>query len=193
MDRLLPGALVILALVGVLFLMYLGWQHRRRRQSGLEVAQVPEPERGDALLEVTGFYVATTTAGDPLDRLTIPGLAFRGRVTVTVHGAGVAIAVQGERDVFVRKQRIRSVGTSTWTIDRVVEQGGMVRLDWTLDKAADPKATDPKAAESGATTADVESYLRISTPADSIRLIDAVTELTERPGTTARNQEGSLT
>ncbi len=125
--------------------------------------------------------MATTTAGDPLDRLTIPGLAFRGRGVATVFADGVGLTIPGEPETFIPRASIRSVGTSTWAIDRVVETGGLVRLDWTYESQTGP--------------APVESYLRAIELGDAARLIDAVNSLIPA-GIAARDtpkQEGPST
>ncbi|PPF64437.1 hypothetical protein C5E11_03285 [Clavibacter michiganensis] len=181
MDRILPGSIIIVGVIGLLILMVLGWRARGRRQSALSTAVVPTDELlGELRVAVTGLYVSTTTAGAPLDRVTLPGLGFRGRAAVSVFDAGVVIAVTGEPQIFVATDRIRSVGTSTWTIDRVVEEGGLVRLDWTLESA------------SAMPSADVESFFRIENPQQSSRLIEAITALTPSNGPANPDQEGSL-
>jgi hypothetical protein len=188
MDRLIPGTIVIVLLLGIITIMILGWRGRVKRQAQFEVPAADAA--GSTLASSTGLYVATTLANAPLERVTVSGLAFRGRAVVTVSTGGVEVAVNGEKPVFVNTGSIRSVGTSTWTIDRVVESGGMLRLDWTLTKAGEP--------------VDVETYFRPETPADRDRLLEAVsalapntddttadTTLTLNPDT-KHNTEGSL-
>ncbi len=182
MDKLPAGAVVIVFLLLLLWLMYRGWRILKRRSAHLAVPRLDVEARGPEAFTLSGLYVATTRQGEPLARVAVPGLAFRGRVHVGVYSAGVLIAVTGEPEVFVASSRIRSVGTSTWTIDRVVETGGMVRLDWSIDSTKNP---EPLA---------VESYLRLASPEDSARLIEAVTALIKTPTTDAPgSQEGSLT
>jgi hypothetical protein len=182
MDKLPAGAVVIVFLLLLLWLMFRGWRILKRRSADLAVPKTDPAARGTEGITLSGLYVATTRQGEPLARVAIPGLAFRGRVHVTVYGAGVLLNVTGEPDVFVTAENIRSVGTSTWTIDRVVETGGMVRLDWNIHSSKGP---EPLA---------VESYLRLASPQDSARLIEAVTALIKTPTTDAPgSQEGSLT
>lgn len=161
MERLIPGAIVTAFALLVLLAMVWGWRARRRRQSAFgRPTDAPDTAaRGQELLRASVLYVATTTAGEPLDRLTIPGLAFRGRGVLTVHDAGLALTIPGEPETFIARDRLRSIGTSTWAIDRVVEPGGLVRVDWTYDSA------------DGAV--DVESYLRPTELGDAARLIEA--------------------
>lgn len=165
MERLIPGALVTAFAVLVLLAMVWAWRGRRRRQAAYAApAEGPDAAaRGQSRAQAPVLYVATTTAGAPLDRLTIPGLAFRGRGVVTVHDAGVSIAIPGEPETFIARERLRSIGTSTWTIDRVVEPGGLVRIDWTYDSTTGP--------------ADVESYIRATGLGDAARLIDAASAI----------------
>jgi hypothetical protein len=166
MDKLLPAVLVTLFALLVLGAMVWAWQARKKRQAAFRQPASVAPDadaRGAVLATAPVLYVATTTAGDPLDRLTIPGLAFRGRGVATVFDEGVSIAIPGEPETFIARDRLRSIGTSTWAIDRVVETGGLVRVDWTYDAETGP--------------ADVESYLRATGLGDAARLIDATNSI----------------
>jgi len=161
MDRLVPGVLVTLFLVLVLGAMFWAWRGRKRRQAafGTAVEAPPTAARGSELRRASVLYVATTVAGQPLERLTIPGLAFRGRGEMAVFEQGVSISIPGEVETFIPREQLRSIGTSTWAIDRVVETGGLVRLDWTRQNTDGP--------------ADVESYVRAIELGDAARLIAA--------------------
>ncbi|MEA9985104.1 MULTISPECIES: hypothetical protein [Subtercola] len=180
MDRLGP-ALIVLAILLLLYAgMALGWRARKRRQAGYSAAPETPQDAGQLLLEAPMLYVATTPANQPLERLTIPGLAFRARGTFIVWEKGITLSLDGERDVFVPLARIRSIGTSTYTIDRVVESGGLVRLDWISEITTTGDAT----------TADVESYARILDSGDSIRVLSTVQSLLQKPQLPM--QEGSI-
>ncbi|QJU53606.1 hypothetical protein SCB71_10195 [Herbiconiux sp. KACC 21604] len=165
MERLIPGLLVTALAVLILLAMVWAWRGRRRRQSAFAApAEVPAVEaRGAELARASVLYVATTKAGEPLERLTIPGLAFRARGEAAVYERGVLISLPGEPETFVPRDAVRSIGTSTWAIDRVVETGGLVRLDWTYPSTDGP--------------AEVESYLRATELGDARRLIDAANSI----------------
>jgi hypothetical protein len=81
--------------------------------------------------EFDGFYVSTTLDGQPLNRVAVRGLGFRSRATIAVSELGVILALPG-KNVFIPKDTIREVTRSNYTIDRVVEPGGLVLLAWTL-------------------------------------------------------------
>lgn len=148
MDR-LAAVLVIAVFVVLVFTgLAFGWRARRRRQAGLPVLTAPPQALGGALFAADGFYVATTRADAPTDRIAVRGLAFRGRAGVTVHPDGVVLSIAGQPDAFIPKSAVVGVGAATWTIDRVVGKDGLVFVRWTFGdvevdtnlKVADPGA-----------------------------------------------------
>jgi hypothetical protein len=158
MDR-TTSTTIVIALILLAFLgMLLGWRARKRRQSALQRPQ-PVPAVGAAVFSAEVFYVATTLAGDPLNRVAVGGLGFRARATVEVVPEGVVLAIAGEPDAFLPKADLRGVQRATWTIDRVVEKGGLVLLAWTLGET------------------DVDSYLRVVEPDDPAALITSISDL----------------
>jgi len=122
----LVALLVVLAAVGLLA--------RRRRQRDIEP---PQPWT-DAIptLVVDALYVATTRAGDRYDRVFAHGLGFRGRTRVAIDPDGVQL-VADRTEVRIPAERIRSVERATWTIDRVVEPGGIIVITHSLGAAVD--------------------------------------------------------
>lgn len=125
-------AIVIAILVLLLVLMALGWRARTRRQAGIaKPAQAPT-QLGTALGTFVGKYVATTSAGNPLDRIAVHGLGFRGNTAVTVAEKGVLVHIDGTDDKWIPVADLRELRKATWTIDRVVEQDGLELLEWSL-------------------------------------------------------------
>src|SRR5690606_8271410 len=106
-----------------------------------------------ATLKASGFYVATTVADEPLNRIAVAGLGYRARASVAVHASGVSLAIPGQAPIFIPAADIRSVQKATWTIDRAVEQGGLILIRWVLgSEAADQR--------------EVDSYLRLGDGSD---------------------------
>jgi hypothetical protein len=135
------GFFVIIAL-GVI-----GWNTRRRRQRHIPAPEPLPTDLGALRAEFEGFYVSTTLDGQPLNRVAVLGLGFRARATIAVTETGVVIALPGNT-VFIPRTSIREVTRANYTIDRVVETGGLVLLAWTV----------------GAGTSDetnLDSYLRV--------------------------------
>ncbi len=165
----------VLVLVGIAW----GWSRRVRRDQGL-VAPTDVPDGFVADASFSGLYVATTRHEKPLDRLAIRHLRYRGRVGIEVSPGGVLLAVTGEPPVFLSSSRIVGVDRATWTIDRVVERDGLVRLAWRVDSGSDP-GVDPD------TIAD--SYVRMTgagpgeTPGE---LVAAVTRILPTPTPTGK-------
>lgn len=168
LDRLWP-ALVVLALVVVAFgFMALGWRNRRRRQADLDAVPVPPAELGDELAREQLLYVATTLAEQPLERVVAGGLGFRARAELVVARGGVVLVLAGRRPAFIPLAGIRGVGLASWTIDKGVDEGGLVFVRWVL----------------GGTP--VDSYLRSDDPD---RLLAVLTELS--PAAAARVESAS--
>jgi hypothetical protein len=131
-DRLTPTLVIVGILVVVFTGLALGWRARRRRQAGLPALATPPAAVGAPLAVADGFYVATTRAESPTDRIAVRGLAFRARAGVAVHPEGIVLSIAGQPDAFIAASSIDGVGRATWTIDRVVGRDGLVFVRWTL-------------------------------------------------------------
>jgi len=162
-DKLWPTLIIVAVVIVVFGAMWWGWRRRARRDAALRPTQTIPRQLGTVHLDTDLFYVATTEHAQPLERLAIRGLSFRGRAHVTVADSGIAIGVSGEPDVFIPADVIDSVATANVTIDRVVEPDGLVRLSWHINTAA--------GAGSGPL---VDSYLRTIDPDDRAKLLAAV-------------------
>ena len=155
-DLLIPGLITLGVIVLVIVLMALGWRNRRRRQADLGAPADPPADLGEVLHLEELLYVATTRADQPLDRIAIAGLGYRARATVTVAASGVLLELVGERPVFVPTDRLRGAGLATWTVDRVVEQDGLVFARWVLGETP------------------VDSYLRTQDPRPLLAALDSL-------------------
>lgn len=132
MDRTWLAAIVIVFLFVLLGLMVFGWQRRKRRQADVVAPQAAPETLGTLLGSFVGKYVATTRAGDPLDRIAVHGLGFRGSVDVMVSDAGLLLERAGSRPIWIPRSDVRGIRRATWTIDRVVEPDGMHLIEWAL-------------------------------------------------------------
>lgn len=135
MDRLLPTVMIATLIVLALVLMVLSWRARSRRQSGLPAPTSLPDTLGEPRLLVSALLLATTVAGDPLDRIAAHGLGYRAQSRVGVHDDGVVIAPVGQSAYFLPTASLRGVGRGTWTIDRTVEPGGLIVVTWMLGDA----------------------------------------------------------
>jgi hypothetical protein len=162
-DRTTSTTIVIVVILLALVGMVIGWRGRQKRQAHLPRPDAVPAETGSELLSAEAFYVATTLADDELNRVAVAGLGFRARATVTVTEAGVILSLAGATEVFIARAALRAIDRATYTIDRVVETGGLVRLTWSLGETL------------------VDSYLRLTDPADALALIDAVMTLPPTP------------
>lgn len=154
-PALVVAAVLALALVG----MGVGWRNRRRRQAAMPRPLPIPADTGRLLASVEALHVATTAAGEPLNRIAVAGLGFRARGTLGVAQRGVLIALDGRVDAYLPAADILTVERATWTIDRVVEPGGLLVIGWSL----------------GGTP--VDSYFRLAEGAAMPTVIDALQSL----------------
>ncbi|MCS0498198.1 PH-like domain-containing protein [Protaetiibacter mangrovi] len=164
-ERLIPALVVGAMLVVALVFMALGWRNRRRSQSALDVVPVPPDEIGEPLATERVLYVATTLAEQPLERVVVEGLAFRARGEVRIARGGAVLDLAGARPAFIPVADIRGVGLASWTIDKGVEEGGLVFVRWELGGTA------------------VDTYLRSER---SEQLLDRLTELSPTAAAASR-------
>ncbi|MFC7430304.1 MULTISPECIES: hypothetical protein [unclassified Agrococcus] len=136
----------------------LGWRSRRRRHRDLVAPQVPD--RFEAVLDAPILYVATTVAGDPYDRVAVHGLGFRARGRVAVGPSGVVLDLPGSA-VLLPIADLDGVERATWTIDRVVEPGGLLRIAWRLGERP------------------LETYLRVT--GDDEPVLAAIRDIQQHP------------
>lgn len=126
----LPTAITaILAATAVLALMWWAWRARKMR--GL--AYLPEGVNltGEPLaLFERVYYVATTKAADPLERIAVPGLTYRGYSNIEFYDEGLRVQVDGEPPVDLSNEHISGAGSAQMRIDKVVERGGLTVLRW---------------------------------------------------------------
>lgn len=160
MAKALPTLIILIVLALVALLMFRGWRLRTRRDRPAG-GGYPRPRGlGATRAKAGGFYVATTKSGQSLERLSLPGLRFRGRGALLASANGVLITVRGEDPVYIPSSALTGVGSARVTIDRVVERDGLMRLSWRT---------------SGGVGAD--SYFRVEDPADRIPVMAAVEAL----------------
>ncbi|MEO6943609.1 MAG: hypothetical protein ABI053_02740 [Lacisediminihabitans sp.] len=159
MDKVFPTIVVILLIVLMLIGMFFGWRARQKRQAYL-ATDLPVPDdTGSELFASELLYVATTIAGEPLNRVAVSGLGYRSRASIVVATGGITLSLDGEPDAFIPAQTLLGVSRAHWTIDRVVENGGLVVVNWMLGDTS------------------VDSYLRLVDPPDPSVMIEAIQQI----------------
>jgi len=129
----------VLAILGTLavigagwFGMYRGWRNRQARQADL--APLPEVPADDKTRGIEGVYVATTTAGDWMDRIAVHELGVRSNGDLAVSQAGLIFHRQGATDVFIPVDHLTGVRTDRGIAGKVTaEASGLVVVTWSHD------------------------------------------------------------
>ena len=124
-----------LSIVAVVPLIAVGFwltvRARRKRQE----SQLIEPERPSASRAATPgepvYYLATTYADRPLERIWAHRLGGRGNATMNIADA-IELHRTGEPGLIIRFDQITGFGRASATIDRGVERDGLTTLNWML-------------------------------------------------------------
>lgn len=164
MDRPILMAIVLAFLLLLLALMLFGWRRRQRGQAGFPRPLGLPDAPGTETLTAPAFYVATTVAHEPLNRIAVAGLGYRARATVGVLEHGLRLSIPGQSAIYIPAADILAVEKATWTIDRAVEQDGLILVRWALGA---PEATRTQ----------VDSYLRITDTALAEQFFSSVQHL----------------
>ncbi|WUJ70720.1 hypothetical protein OG809_37185 [Kribbella soli] len=127
------GTLLVLA--AGYFGMYRGWRNRQSRQADLAPLPAVPPAVGAAKVRGTeGVYVATTSAGDWMDRIAVHELGVRSIADLAVSEAGLIFHRQGATDVFIPADHLTGVRTDRGIAGKVTaEKSGLVVVTWTHD------------------------------------------------------------
>ncbi|BCW71433.1 hypothetical protein [Arthrobacter sp. NicSoilB8] len=122
-----------LVLVGVaLTLIWIGWRNRLRRQSDVEPLPDVPAELGAPLAAADGQYVASTTAGDWLDRIAVHHLGIRTNAELSVHPEGALFERAGAGPVFIPAAQLTGVRQESGMAGKFVEKDGLLVLSWML-------------------------------------------------------------
>ena len=125
--------LLTLVLIGVaLALIWLGWRNRLRRQADVDPLPEIPAELGAALAVADGQYVASTTAGDWLDRIAVHNLGIRTNAELSVHPQGVLFDRSGAGPVFIPAASLTGVRQESGMAGKFVEKDGLLVLSWML-------------------------------------------------------------
>lgn len=132
MDKILPGLLVLSAIVIAFALLAAGWRNRLRRQSDVERLPEVPAQLSPAAVVVDGQYVATTTAGDWLDRIAVQGLGIRSNAELSIHAEGVLFDRPGAAPVFIPRAALEGSRQDNGMAGKFVEKDGLVVVSWKL-------------------------------------------------------------
>jgi hypothetical protein len=163
-DRSFLMAIVVAFLLLLLALMLLGWRRRQRSQAGFPRPLGVPDQPGTETLTAPAFYVATTVASEPLNRIAVAGLGYRARATVGITEHGLRMSIPGQSAIYIPAADILAIEKATWAIDRAVEQDGLILIRWALG-------------EPGTTRSEVDSYLRITDSALAEQFFESVQHL----------------
>ncbi|MFI6448966.1 hypothetical protein [Kitasatospora sp. NPDC050543] len=127
------GLLVVIGLV--YWLMRQGWNWRRTLQSDLPALPAVPADAGPVILETSGRYQGTTTAGNWLDRIVAHGLGNRSRADLTLGERGLLVLRPGDTDLWIPVANLTGARTDSGIAGKVVPAGLLV-VTWDHDGTA---------------------------------------------------------
>ncbi len=122
----------LVLIVAALALIWVGWRNRLRRQADVEPLPAVPAGLGDPLAAADGQYVATTTAGDWLDRIAVHQLGIRTNAGLSVRPEGVLFDRSGAGPVFIPAASLTGVRQESGMAGKFVEKDGLLVLSWML-------------------------------------------------------------
>lgn len=130
-DRLLLTLAVFAFFLFCVFLMWCGWRRKSRAQS-VQVPPFPEipAEPGEVLLESTGLYVSTTTAGHWQDRVVTRGAGLRTGAVWRLYESGVAIERGGAPDFWIPRSAVTGVRKDKGMAGKVMGIDALLIITW---------------------------------------------------------------
>lgn len=107
---------------------------KRRAQKQLAIGNLTPIDSilGAIVAEASGFYVSTVFAAKPLERLVSHGLLHRGKAELVLRVDGIQVERLGETSFGIATNAITNVARASATIDRGVEQAGLLAVSWML-------------------------------------------------------------
>ncbi|MET3142617.1 UNVERIFIED_ORG: hypothetical protein ABIB13_002334 [Arthrobacter sp. UYEF2] len=130
--KLLTGLITTVLIAVVLLMIWVGWRNRLRRQA--DVGRLPDvPEApGVPLAGADGQYVASTTAGDWLDRIAVHRLGIRTNAVLSVYPHGVLFDRTGAPALYIPAGSLTAVRQESGMAGKFVEKDGLLVLTWDL-------------------------------------------------------------
>jgi hypothetical protein len=125
----------LLAITALVVLVMVTVRRRIAKQSGLATLPADNVVFGTLLGTATGHFVSTVFANNPLERVLSHGLMHRGLAEIRVFTDGIQINRVGERCYTIPVHAFVRVSRSTTTIDRAVENDGLLSIEWMLGSA----------------------------------------------------------
>jgi hypothetical protein len=121
----------LIVVIGVIYwLMRQGWQWRKTQQSGLPALPAAPKHTTQPILELEGRYLATTSAGNWLDRVVAHNLGLRSLAELTLTAEGLTVVRPASADFFVPVAALRGARTDNRIAGKVVPEGGLLVVTW---------------------------------------------------------------
>ncbi len=117
-----------------IFLMYIGWRGRARRQADRvgQLPAVPAHLGEQTIAPATGLYVGSTLAPSWQDRIAVGDLGFRATGEISRYAAGILLERDGASAIWIPQDAVRAVRTERGLAGKVMSKDGVLVIRWEL-------------------------------------------------------------
>ncbi|MEV0946583.1 transporter [Rhodococcus sp. NPDC049939] len=117
-----------------IYLMYIGWRGRARRQTDLvgELPVLPAHLGEQLQAPSTGLYVGSTLAPSWQDRVAVGDLGFRATGEISRYAAGILLERDGASVIWIPQAAIRAIRTERGLAGKVMSKDGLLVIRWEL-------------------------------------------------------------
>lgn len=129
MSRPIFALIWVLITLLILGAMWWGWRGRSRRDAEVSGSGISPTGEIIGAFQNT-FYVSTNEIDNPLARVAVPALKYRGYADVTVRRDGVTIEVRGAKPFSLLTEHLHGGYSAAARPGKAVERDGLALIRW---------------------------------------------------------------
>ena len=133
-SSLVFGAVLVVLLSLLMYLMVRGWRRRAQRQVALIGTLPAMPDTvGPAIIPaLKGLYVGSTLAPSWQDRIAVDDLGYRSKAVMTRYPEGIMLQRTGAHPIWIPDESITAIRTERGIAGKAMTHEGILAVRWRL-------------------------------------------------------------
>jgi hypothetical protein len=133
-SSLVFGAVLVVLLSLLMYLMVRGWRRRAQRQVAMIGTLPAMPDTvGPAIIPaLKGLYVGSTLAPSWQDRIAVDDLGYRSKAVMTRYPEGIMLQRTGAHPIWIPDESITAIRTERGIAGKVMTHEGILAVRWRL-------------------------------------------------------------
>ena len=133
-SSLVFGAVLVVLLSLLMYLMVRGWRRRAQRQVAMIGTLPAMPDTvGPAIIPaLKGLYVGSTLAPSWQDRIAVDDLGYRSKAVMTRYPEGIMLQRIGAHPIWIPDESITAIRTERGIAGKVMTHEGILAVRWRL-------------------------------------------------------------